>query len=128
MQLREERSEPTNPGSAIASRLAEIPLEKISANLKAPLVSEAGIRVERSTADFRQRDFDFQVFHRLDQQGYFDRPPSLPDSAMARWAQKAFTPEILHIGKTTVSCSLLTAIKRKNPLWLLDPYFLQVSW
>ena len=34
------------------------------------------------------------------------------------------------VGKTTVSCSILTAIKRKNPLCLINvnPYFLKVSW
>ena len=128
MQLRDARSEPKKPLSSAPVGQLEIPLEEVSASLKTPRVGEADIRAERSTLDISHRDFDFQVFHRLDQEGYFDRPPAPPDNAVARWAQNAFTPEILHIGKTTVSCSLLTAIKRKNPLWLLDPYFLQVSW
>jgi len=39
-----------------------------------------------------------------------------------------FRPEVYHGRKVYVSCSVLTAIKRKNPLCLLNPLFLHVSW
>ena len=39
-----------------------------------------------------------------------------------------FRPEEFHLGKTTVSCSIVTAIKRKNPLCLINPNFFNVSW
>jgi hypothetical protein len=39
-----------------------------------------------------------------------------------------FRPEAVHLGKTSVSCSLLTALKRKNPLCLLSPIVFQLSW
>jgi len=44
------------------------------------------------------------------------------------FVQSIFTPEVVHIGKVPVSCTIVTAIKRKNPLCLLNPYFIQISW
>jgi len=128
LQLRQESSEPAKLNAAGVLNAPQIQVEKPSANLNTAPASSTGARFERSTVGLRQGDFDYQVFHRLDQEGYFERPPAPADSAVARWAQNAFTPDVMHLGKTTVSCSLVTAIKRKNPLWLLDPYFLQVSW
>jgi hypothetical protein len=39
-----------------------------------------------------------------------------------------FEPEGVEVGKTRFSCSILTAIRRKNPLCLINPIFLQLSW
>lgn len=39
-----------------------------------------------------------------------------------------FRPEVYRVRKVYVSCSVLNAIKRKNPLPLLNPVFLHVSW
>jgi hypothetical protein len=69
-----------------------------------------------------------RIYERLDRQGYFDRPAVPSDSPVDRFVSSVFEPEVLHIGKTTVSCSLVTAIKRKNPLCLLNPIFLDVWW
>ena len=61
---------------------------------------------------------------------HFDiiRPAHESDDRLTRGLDSIFRPEEFHIGKTTVTCSLLTAIKRKNPLCLINPIFLQVSW
>jgi hypothetical protein len=40
----------------------------------------------------------------------------------------AFKPEIKHLGRAQVYSSIGTAVARKNPLCLLDPNFLDVSW
>jgi hypothetical protein len=53
-------------------------------------------------------------------------PPS--DSGVVRFVENIFTPEVVHLGKVPVSCSIVTAIKRKNPLCLLNPYFFQAWW
>jgi hypothetical protein len=39
-----------------------------------------------------------------------------------------FEPESLRLGKVTFSCSIVTAIKRRDPLCLLNPAFLGFSW
>jgi hypothetical protein len=54
-------------------------------------------------------------------------PP--PESGFVRAVDAIFSPEVVHLGKTTeLSCSVLTAIKRKNPLCLLNPLVFQLSW
>ena len=129
-------------GQTASSHATLIPAETLSvAPLKlelAPTPSEPDTpnlrSAERLTASFettaasREREFDLQVFHRLDQAGYFDRPRAGSDSPVVRWAEKTFEPSVFHIGKTDVTCSVLTAIEHKNPLCLLNPYFLTVSW
>jgi hypothetical protein len=48
-----------------------------------------------------------------------------PDNFLAR----TFEPEIIRIGKhAEFSCSVVTAVKRKNPLCLLNPMFLNLNW
>jgi hypothetical protein len=39
-----------------------------------------------------------------------------------------FEQESVPLGKGKFSCSILTAIKRRNPLCLLNPEFLRISW
>jgi len=39
-----------------------------------------------------------------------------------------FEPEVIHLRKIDVSCSLITALKRRNPLCLINPIVLNVSW
>ncbi len=45
-----------------------------------------------------------------------------------RFFDQVFRPEEFHVGKHTVSSSITTAIKRKNPLCLLNPIVFQASW
>jgi hypothetical protein len=56
-------------------------------------------------------------------------PARVSKNLMVRACDSVFRPEEFHVGRTTtVSCTVLTAIKRKNPLCLLNPIFLHVSW
>jgi hypothetical protein len=59
---------------------------------------------------------------------YLTRAELPADSGVVRFLENTFTPEVVHIGKVPVTCSIITAIKRKNPLCLLNPLFFQVSW
>jgi hypothetical protein len=59
---------------------------------------------------------------------YLTRPESKSDSGVVRFVEGIFTPEIIRVGKTSVSCSVITAVKRKNPLCLLNPLVFQASW
>jgi len=57
------------------------------------------------------------------------RPAKVPADPVARVFDSVFRPEEFRVGRnTTVSCSILTAVKRKNPMCLLSPLFLNVSW
>ena len=72
--------------------------------------------------------FERRTYERLDAAGYFDKPAVKSDSLFSRTVDATFTFEPIRIGKTTVSSSLYTALKRKNPLCLINPVFLNVSW
>lgn len=59
---------------------------------------------------------------------YLTEPEPISNDPIVRIVDNIFTPEIVHIGKTPVTCSVVTAIKRKNPFCLLNPIFFQASW
>lgn len=54
--------------------------------------------------------------------------PEPSKNPVSRALDSIFIPEEFRVGKTAVSCSILTAIKRKNPFCLLNPIVLNVSW
>jgi hypothetical protein len=59
----------------------------------------------------------------------FTRTARVPDNFVARGLDSVFRPEEFRVGRTaTVSCSILTAITRRNPFCLLNPIILNVSW
>jgi len=86
----------------------------------------------RASEDFIQdsfrTDFDRALYQRLDRAGYFTRGPTISRNALDRSLDNIFNPEVFRLGKTSVSCSVFTAIKRKNPLCLANPVFLNISW
>lgn len=56
-------------------------------------------------------------------------PPSLESrTGFDRVAAEIFEPEVFHIGHVAIGSSLSTAIRRKNPLCLLNPYVFWASW
>jgi len=73
-------------------------------------------------------DADLRTYRRFEENGYLKRPPAKSDNAFVRVANNIFEPTPIRIGKTTVVCSLITAIKKKNPLCLLNPMVLSISW
>lgn len=62
--------------------------------------------------------------------GLIQPPEPLPHDPLSRGCEAIFKPEVVHIGqKATFSCSIWTAIKRKDPLCLLGVHpFLRISW
>jgi len=69
---------------------------------------------------------------------YLTRTETPSDTGVLGYVDRLFTPEVVKIGNASVSCPLVTVIKRKNPLCLLSGFgtdrtlisyiFLQVSW
>ena len=83
-------------------------------------VPSVRLEIARMTANTSMDDFDPDLYHHLEQSGCFTaRPTGL---------EAAFRPAVIHLGKTELTCSLYTAIKRKNPLCLINPVFLNFSW
>jgi hypothetical protein len=69
-----------------------------------------------------------QLYARLEQDGYFTRPRLQSENLIDRAVRSVFEPEAIRWGKTSVSCSLYTAIKRRNPFCLINPIFINISW
>lgn len=72
--------------------------------------------------------FEVEFHDGRDLAQYLEPPPIKSDSLIDRVLVDPFTPVGVKVGKTTVSCSVITAIKRKNPLCLLNPIVFNVSW
>jgi hypothetical protein len=74
-------------------------------------------------------DQGFESYYLKQQDFGFIQPAHASDNPLSRAFDSVFRPEEFRVGRTaTVSCSILTAIKRKNPFCLLNPIFLNVSW
>jgi len=80
------------------------------------------------TLDSFRSDFDRRMYQQLEEGGYLERPTPRSENRFDRCVNAIFKPEEFQVGKTSVSCSLLTAIKRKNPLCLINPIFFNLSW
>jgi len=83
---------------------------------------------EPLSAETRERAIMLRYHERLKQTGYLTRPEPPSDNLLIRFADSTFRPEVIKIGKTSMTCSIVTAIKRKNPLCLLNPFVLTLSW
>ena len=83
---------------------------------------------EPLSAEARERASMLKYHERLKQSGYLTRPEPPSDNLLMRFADSTFRPEVIKIGKTSMTCSIVTAIKRKNPLCLLNPFVLTLSW
>ena len=61
-------------------------------------------------------------------QFYLTSPEPVAENRFVRAAESIWSPEVVKLGKTSISSPIITAIKRKNPLCLLNPLFFQASW
>jgi hypothetical protein len=80
-----------------------------------------------SAAGGSMSDFDLQIYERLQRQGCFAKAQQ-SESRIERAVDSIFRPEVMYIRKVSISCSVVTAFKRRNPLCLINPCVLQVSW
>jgi hypothetical protein len=80
------------------------------------------------SASSRLTERELQIYRRLDEAGYLTRPE--PETPLSHFLDSTFSPEVIHLGKgkAVAGCTLYTAIKRKNPLCLLNPMVLFFSW
>ena len=99
----------------------------LSLTLDAP-DAKPGSPPEPMSSETREQALMLKYHERLKQTGYLTRPEPPSENLLIRIADSTFRPEVFRIGKTSVSCSIVTAIKRKNPLCLLNPFVLSISW
>jgi hypothetical protein len=69
-----------------------------------------------------------RYYQRVDDGGHLTPPAPPSDDLYLRGMDAIFKPEPVRVGKTSVAFTPITAIKRKNPLALLNPLVLSVSW
>ena len=51
-----------------------------------------------------------------------------PESPLGRALNSIAGPEVVKLGNKTLECSAITAVKRKNPLCLINATFLKMTW
>src|SRR5688572_10558323 len=64
----------------------------------------------------------------MDRNGFMFYPAQTSDNRIVNAMNAVFEPEVFHIGNISASASIVTAIKRRNPLCLLSPAVLVFSW
>ena len=69
-----------------------------------------------------------RIYERLERAGYLTRPELPSEDRLDRLVNTIFAPEPIQFRKASVSCSIITAIKRRNPLCLINPIFLDIRW
>ena len=110
-----------NAGSQREVNLSSLPAAIIPAHTETQRPGAFTLSTDGDGGNFRSYQF---TQHQLDQ----FPPLRRTEDPGSRFFESIFQPEEFRVGKTKVACSLLTAIKRKNPLCLLNPIVLNVSW
>ena len=73
-------------------------------------------------------EFDYRTYRQLHENAFLKRAEPESDDLFSRVVANIFEPEVFRIGQTAVCCSVVAAIKRKNPLCLLNPLVFTISW
>jgi len=72
--------------------------------------------------------FSLQIYERLEKGGSLTKPELPSEDRLDLLVNSIFVPEPVRFTKVSVACSIVTAIKRRNPLALLNPIFLDIRW
>jgi len=83
---------------------------------------------EATSASGGMSGLSLQIYDRLEKGGYLTRPALPSEDRLDALVNTIFVPESIKFRKVSVSCSIVTAIKRKNLLPLLNPIFLDIRW
>jgi hypothetical protein len=110
---------PLGPGASPDHLHPEVPVKLTGpARSEDPPAGSFSLSINRDDDEFYVRHLNLGLIAA--------RPPEGP---IARGFGTVFKPEEFRLGqRARGSCSILTAIKRRNPLCLLNPIFIDVSW
>jgi hypothetical protein len=122
-----EKTGPPTPTGRVAESVIQAPAAKPAVSV-VRLSTPSGHPAGEMSLSTEVNDFDPDLYRRLEQSGCFTRRSAPSENAVTRCVDAVFRPEVVHIGKTAFSCSIITAIVRKDPLCLLNPIFLNLSW
>jgi hypothetical protein len=105
------------------------PTQGVSTNAQ-PSAADLSAQFQNELRSEKQARMDVicRRLERMDADGYLFHPAEVSDSPVVNAVNAVFEPEVIHIGKISASFSLYTAIKRKNPLCLLNPAVLDFGW
>jgi hypothetical protein len=65
-------------------------------------------------------ELDSPIFRHA--QAYLKHLEAPSDTPVARFVDKVFRPEVIHLGKASLSCPIVTVVKQKSPLCLLSGF------
>jgi len=68
------------------------------------------------------------LMRRLEEQGFFERTAPTYNNDLQRKIAEAFRPQTIKVGHVRIRSTIVDAIARKNPLCLLNPNILDVSF
>jgi len=106
----------------------ELPLPKQESTLLDDFTALTAEDAHAPTTANSEQALMLRYHERLQNAGYMNPTPPPPDDLFSRTVNAMFQPEPVRVGRTTVAFSPITAIKRKNPLALLNPIVLNISW
>jgi hypothetical protein len=133
LQLRPLAQEPAIPGADFSdnNQLMQPDLPPADNSKLSPgepwANSSIGNSFQLGISNDRSRSFAMQ-YERLERGGYLTRRELPTENRLYRFVNTTSEPEVTHLGKASMSCSLITALKKKNPLCLIDPIFFHLSW
>lgn len=119
-----------------ASGLMAMPVEAPVVVTNAPMGAPAGEELELSLHSISE-DYSFeasvQQYEGINGSPALVVPPPKEElGGAAGWAQAKFeqavSMEVVRVRKVALSGSIITAVKRKNPLYLLNPLVFVASW
>jgi hypothetical protein len=131
LELREANREEDSPGPARSRATSDkvtLPSPGAKAVKASAGVTNAAPGLLGAETSLRTADFDADLYRRLERSGYLTASEPKSANPFVRSMQAVFEPEVVHVGKTAVSFSVVTAIKRKNPFCLLNPIPIYISW
>ena len=130
--LRLSNSEPhRTPVETANSRLLHLGLaqsQDVSVGAEPATNAQPEASFETTSASGSLTGVSLRIYERLEKGGYLTRPELPSENRLDRLVNTIFVPESIQFRKASVSCSIITAIKRKNPLCLINPIFLDVRW
>jgi hypothetical protein len=95
-------------------------------NVSSPLPRQTGAFSSQISSEGNPAQI--AVFSRIEREGLLKPQGPTYDSDVERKIAAAFRPEIIHVGHVRITSPIITAIARRNPLCLLDPMVLGISF
>lgn len=94
----------------------------------APQISPSFAVSTLARTDTGLNEMDTQRFEYMNSRPFLRREGKAVSDGPRIWSDTIFAPEVVRFKHLEFSGSLLTAMKRKNPLCLLHPLLFRVGW